>query len=165
MDWPPADRDSCDGTVGLDARKLAKDGTLAGIHGPLSGCDYRGADLSTADLSGLPLRGYVFACAQLHLATLQDASWLRCDLRWADLSAANLRRASLSACDLRHTDLTNADLRGARFGVAQDHDGWRPCHLGDADLSGADLRGCRYHTDTIWPTGFDPEIVGAQPLN
>src|SRR5438067_5109615 len=150
---------------------IARRGSLMGIRSdvatafsPLPGRDYRGADLASADLSGQWFKRYVFACANLRLATLKRVHLLWADLRWADLRGATLRDGRISASDLRHADLRGADLRGVTLGVAQGNAGWRGCNLTDAKLDDADLRGVRYRPETIWPDGFIPEEAGAERM-
>lgn len=170
--WEEGPRPSI-GTIGVDAAALmAKRGSLSGIRSdvgtafvPLPGSDYRGADLSSADLTNAWLKRYDLRGVNLRLATLRNTHLLRCDLRWADLRGASLRASRISACDLRHADLRGADLRAVEFGVAQDDVGWRGCNLADALLDDADLRGTRYRLETIWPDQFDPDAVGAIVLS
>jgi uncharacterized protein YjbI with pentapeptide repeats len=172
VDWDPDGPCPCDGSLGVDAQALlARRGSLTGIRSdvatgfvPLPGRDYRGADLSSADLTGQWFKRYDFVCANLRLATLKRVRLLWTDLRWADLRGATLRDGSISASDLRHTDLSGADLKNITFGVAQGNAGWRGCNLAHAKLDGADLRGARYRPETIWPDGFLPEEAGAEPM-
>jgi uncharacterized protein YjbI with pentapeptide repeats len=164
----------CDGSLGEDAEALTRArGSLAGARADvatafvaLRGRDFKGADLSTADLTGqLFFDKYIFRCVSFRHATLSGISFIRCDLSWADLRSASVRGARFSACDLTNVDLRHADLRYVNFSVASDAAGWRGCDLTGANLEGADLRGSTFHLKTIWPDAFDPALAGALPTD
>jgi hypothetical protein len=113
------------------------------------GLDLRGADLSSEDLSELPLdrtQGGLAsneiggdtetqrraASARLSNANLRGARLSGATLSRADLEEANLRNARLEEADLRFAHLERADIREAHLeGV--DLTG---AHLGAADLRG-----------------------------
>src|SRR3954469_14007611 len=65
MRWEPDTQNPCDGTIGVDALALmAQRGSLSEIRSdlgtafvPLPGRDYRAADLSSADLTNVMLKG------------------------------------------------------------------------------------------------------------
>ena len=118
----------------LDGHRLwlsseKKDGYFA----DLIGVDLRGttalmgANLTSADLSGVTLRH-----SDVSNANLTDVKMSNADLSWADLSDSILCEANLNGTNLSDTDLTGADLTGAYLINAD---------LGNADLSGADLSG------------------------
>ena len=159
-------------SLGEDAAAaLRRSGSLVGIRAdarhpvPLSGRDYRAADLSAADFAGWGhFRHYDFRGTIFHLATLDRTWWLWTDLRAADLTSASLRGAHFAACDLRDADLSFTDLMYVRFDVAQGPRGFVGCDLRGARLVEADLRHIRFSTRTAWPDGFDPSEAGALPV-
>lgn len=98
---------------------------LLSIEGPLtsadlSGVNLRGADLYGANLSGANLRG-----ANLSMADLFGANLSRTSLSWTNLRGTNLSMANLSGANLSRTDLSGISLRGV--------------NLSGANLSGANL--------------------------
>jgi uncharacterized protein YjbI with pentapeptide repeats len=100
--------------------------------------DFRGVDLSNANLVWFELAG----------ADLRDADLNHANLSGANLSETNLSGATnLAFADLSRTDLQNANLRGTR--------------LEGANLEGAILEGALYDDDTKFPIGFDPNASGA----
>jgi uncharacterized protein YjbI with pentapeptide repeats len=158
------------GFVGADAIVWERaNGPLAGFRGPdvpnlrrpWPGTDFRGANLSSSDVSGCSLDRYDFRRADFRLATIVGAHLRRSDFRWADLTGVDMRGTSISACDLRHADLTGADLRDVRLGAVNDGRGGWGVDLSHAQLRGVDLRGASYDATTIWPDRFDPESAGA----
>jgi uncharacterized protein YjbI with pentapeptide repeats len=114
--------------------------------------DFRGVNLSAADLSGAFLTSADLSESNLSQAHLREAK-----LNWADLSGANLSGASLREADLSRANLQGADLggavlawavllganlskanlNGANLGVAN----FTAANLSEADLSGANLSG------------------------
>ncbi len=94
------------------------------------------------------------AYANLQRADLGGATLLNCDLGRSDLSGAYLRGASLVNSNLAGTDLRGADLREADL---------RGVNLDNAILNDTDLRSAVYDRNTTWPSGFDPEALGAVP--
>jgi uncharacterized protein YjbI with pentapeptide repeats len=128
------------------------------------GLDLRGADLSRADLSGLPLArlragaaadewrtalpATLDAAASRLEATILDGAHLEgallpgALLGAASLVGAHMEAAILGAAHLEGADLSHADLRGADLGSAQLKGATlRQAHLEGAVLVGADLRG------------------------
>jgi len=165
-----------DGTLGRDAQMLLKRrGSLTGFQAwlpatmsqvrSLPGTDYRGVDMSTADLSDQWLRRYDLRRATLRLATLDGAHLLRCDLRNADLRGASLRTTRLLACDLRGADLRDVDLRGAQFDRAQGSTAFEGCRLSGASLDGVTWVDCTYAAETDWPVDFDPGAAGLRCMS
>lgn len=92
------------------------------VQAELSGADFRGANLTRADLSPLEARP-----GQGTLVTLA-----RNVLKSCDFSGATLRHADLTRTVLTHARLVGADLTGARLVEAD---------LVQVDFSGADLTG------------------------
>ena len=114
--------------------------------------NFRGADLSQADLRGVSVRMCDFRDANLESANLRDT-----DFAWADLAGVNLGNAYMFKANLYDTDLTGANLEDADLTEA---------YMIEADLTGADLErvkltGARYDGNTKWPEGFDPDQAGA----
>ena len=105
--------DSWFGTEGLRFNDLAAGEALATVADPksletvlasseyrLANCDYRGWDLSGANLA---------------YAYLRNANLSGCDLSNADLSHANLRGADLTYANLTGADLTKAKMDGTKL--------------------------------------------------
>ena len=101
-----------------------------GVRANRCAIDFRGADLSRANLSRQGLQGAVFAGADLSQAnfegsTLQDADLLGANLRGASMGSANLSGANLTSAVLQRANaafvsganviFVNADLRNANF--------------------------------------------------
>ena len=105
----------------------------------LSGADFRGANLTSADLHPLETRPgpgtlstlmrNVLKSCDFSGATLKDANLNRAVLTFSRFVGADLRGADLSDTDLSKTDFAGADLAGA--------------DLSRADLYGANLVGAR----------------------
>ena len=87
--------------------------------------DFRGKNLSGANLIQAPL-----AYADLRGADLRNANLLYANLCFADLRGAELAGASLLCTDLRGADMRGANLTGADLQEAQ---------MKGANLTGADL--------------------------
>lgn len=79
-----------------------------GVRANRCAIDFRGADLSRANLSRQGLQGAVFAGADLSQANLEGST-----LQDADLSGANLRGASMGSANLSGANLTSAVLQRA----------------------------------------------------
>src|SRR5271165_311844 len=99
---------------------------------PREDLDWRGPDLSGANLSRADLSD-----ADLSAANLADA-----DLRGANLNQANLSGAGVVGAQLSRADLGGADLREAILGVANLREAsLRGANLGSANLWRANLSG------------------------
>jgi uncharacterized protein YjbI with pentapeptide repeats len=72
------------------------------------------------------------------------------DLRGTDFSGANLRGAELQGANLERAKFQGAFLGGADFT--------------DCRLKRADFKGAWYDANTRWPSGFDPDVAGAKPI-
>jgi uncharacterized protein YjbI with pentapeptide repeats len=127
---------SDDKTTLTDAPKFAG-ANLTRIHiqAELSGADFRGADLTSADFSPLEARP-----GQGTLTT-QPSNILRsCDFSGARMQGANLTRAILT-----FSRFTGADLRGAKFtGADLSKVDFAGSDLSGADVSGADVYGANF---------------------
>src|SRR5262249_259593 len=109
------------------------------VMADLSGADFRGANLTRADLRPLETRPgqgtlstlmrNVLKSCDFSGATLKDANLSRGVLTFSRFVGADLRGADLSDTDLSKTDFAGADLSGA--------------DLTRADLYGANLVGVR----------------------
>jgi len=91
---------------------------------PGASLDLRGADLSKADLRGLPLLNV--------LGGLDEAAWNAATLVQREMAAVHLERANLHAARLEGALLRGAHLEGANL---------RAVHLEGADLRNAHLEG------------------------
>ncbi len=107
----------------------------------LSKADFRGANLSDANLTYATLMGTRFERADLKHAILNSADLLSADLggadlRHADLASANLSGANLKGADLGDAELTSTNLYWARL-AESDFSGARvgSTIFGDNDLS------------------------------
>jgi len=114
--------------------------------------DFRGANLSKADLRGVFVRKCNFSQANLSNANLRDTDFAWAGMDGVDLSNANMFRTNLYSVDLTGANLTGANLTNAYMLLAD---------LTGADLTGADLTGAKYDSATKWPEGFDPDQAGA----
>jgi Pentapeptide repeats (8 copies) len=90
--------------------------------------------------------------ANLFRTNLIEANLSKADLSRADLSEANLTRANLIEADLDHTNLKEADLSGADL---------RGASLLETDFSGANLTDCSIYGISAW----DSKLEGATQLN
>lgn len=81
--------------------------------------DFRGADLSQAELAGAAFWGCDFRGATLTGAWLPGASFCGCDLSGADFSGACLRGADLSGCKLIGVRMVGANLSGTDLAYAE----------------------------------------------
>lgn len=100
--------------------------------------DFRGADLSTIDLTDAYLVSSCLTGVRFEDANLGGASLNNADLADADLSFADLTKAELVACSA-----TNARFRGARLFAAE---------LDEAVLAGADLRHAILNSAKLYKT-------------
>lgn len=111
--------------------------TGARVFARLDGADFRGANLTAADLSPYDRRGgdvTVLPQVVLIKSNFSGANLANANLGWTKLQFANLGGANLRGAVLAHSDLTQADLREADLTGAD---------LAGADFYGADLRGVR----------------------
>lgn len=102
--------------------------------------DFRGVNLSEANLSGIKLSGVNLSKANLSVVNLSGANLGEADLSYAQMNVArlsgaylvgaNLNNSSLNVANLIRADLSRAQLRGASLVRAE---------LIRADLSRADL--------------------------
>ena len=106
------------------------------------GADLRGANLESADLSGILTRPRIPADLQIDISAAPEVRFGNAILAFADLSAADLRDVEFTHADLRYVKMARTDCRHADFTGA---------NLFEADLNGADLRGARYNRKTTWP--------------
>lgn len=152
-------------------------------------CDFRGADLSSVDLSCHEFHHCDFRGANLS-TLLGEEDWETNDIRSAylqgalcgidtrwprgfdahshgvriryvggDLRGKDLRHRNLAGADLSETVLAGADLRGANLTNACLYH----TNLWRAKLRGTNLRGATYNHWTTWPDGFNPIAHGARP--
>ena len=119
----------------------------------LSGATFGEVNLSDARLNNADLRAATFTTGRNHLAINS--------LYGADLRGADLRGATVHA-EIRTAILDGADLRGADLSQA------RAVHPHPQDASDEEVAreaahfvGAKYDADTRWPTGVDPDAVGA----
>jgi uncharacterized protein YjbI with pentapeptide repeats len=110
----------------------------------LSHADFRGADLTNANLSDVHLEKTNFAKATLIAARFENSNLKGANFRQADLNHAKLVDANLLDATSEKAALFGADFRRAI--------------LKRADFESADC-----DTDTKWPNGFDPKAVGIRP--
>lgn len=100
-------------------------------------------DLENADLANLNLAGFDLIGLNLRGANLQKTTLSEADLSWADLSNADLQQANLCRAHFFEANLTNTDLTGA-------------------NVTGTNFSGAKYNASTRWPSGFNPQSVGAE---
>jgi hypothetical protein len=118
--------------------------------------DERGANLTSARLSGANLGGANVGRANLRGALLGGANLGGADLRGANLchallENAHLRKANLTEADLSMAHLVQADLRAAVLSCAKlTSANLRTATLVDTDLTGADITGSRIHGVSAW---------------
>lgn len=129
----------------------------------LVGANLNSADLALSDLRNTTMMSTDLRNARLFKADLTGATILNLglsgamasggvDLSGADMIGAKLSGLNLSGANLSESKLSLADLSGARLLKAD---------LSSADLTDAVLNGTLYDEFTLWPSGFDPEAVGA----
>jgi uncharacterized protein YjbI with pentapeptide repeats len=142
----------------------------------ISDAEFRSADLSRTNLSGVRGWGADFQGATLNESIFTEALLMRADLRGAviqrtdfsraDMSEANFRTArgpyarfcgaEISKCDfslsgLINADFTNSDAHGADFSVAS---------LTNANLTGARLTSAIFNESYLTDTDFTNAEVG-----
>jgi uncharacterized protein YjbI with pentapeptide repeats len=133
--------------------------------------NFRGVDLSNANLSSANLGGLDFSAANLSNTDFKQANFkeavisedtvieekwrkvweivnqkvVSLDFKGADLSGANLSDTNLSGFDLSDADLSNANLRDANLSNAK---------LWGTNLCNADLRGANLNNAEFWRTNL-----------
>lgn len=108
-----------------------------------------GADLISADLSHLNLRGAVLTGADLAGAYLAHTNFVNTLLEHANLRSANLLSANMGGSSLVGADLTGANLSGADLGDAM---------LPGADLTGANLAVTRFTGAILTGADWPPDV-------
>jgi hypothetical protein len=78
-------------------------------------CDFQGAFLTEADLSGAYGGAVDFRKADLRGANFEGANLMEADFRGANLMSARFRGADLTRCDLTGSDLRHTDFEGAHL--------------------------------------------------
>jgi hypothetical protein len=84
----------------------------------LGASDLQGAEpanLESANLIEVPMRGCIFRNANLRYAGLFKANLMGADLEGADLEGANLNMADLQGANLANVNLQGAEIEGANF--------------------------------------------------
>ncbi|MEP5091932.1 MAG: pentapeptide repeat-containing protein, partial [Paracoccaceae bacterium] len=116
----------------------------------LSGADFRRAQMMGGNLSGAHLEGAVLSGAQMQAADISEAQMLGVDLseaqmERADLSGARMRVADLSYVQLQEANLREAKLQGAVLKWAQlQGANLDMAELQRADLSNAQMQGASF---------------------
>ncbi|MEI7624426.1 MAG: pentapeptide repeat-containing protein [Actinomycetes bacterium] len=106
-----------------------------GVKANTCAIDFRGADLSRANLSRQGLQGVVFAGADLSQANFEGST-----LQDADLSGANLRGASMGSVNLSGANLTSAVLQRANAAFASG---------ANVNFLNADLRNANFQNSAL----------------
>lgn len=117
--------------------------------GPLTNLDLSHMSMKKADLQGRSLSGSDLSGSRLGEASLAHGDLSSATLDFADLSRADLRGADLTGASLVETTFWNADLRGADLSRCR-------------NIVMANLRHSRYDDSTRWPSGLDPQTLGAR---
>ena len=99
------------------------------------------ANVSSANLSELSLRGSNLNGANLSRANLDSADLAGASLDHANLTGANLELANLKGANLTRANLNNANLKHANLEGAI---------LMETDLSNANFTGCRIYGISAW---------------
>ena len=122
-----------------DAQKAREE--RAAFQPNLVGAALSELNLDSARMAGLPFQRANFRGSDLSYANLHGAYLRNADLRYAYLDHVNLTAANLQGAFLEGAYLNNAFL-GSAFVIGADLTGayLRYAHLIDADLRGADLR-------------------------
>ena len=115
----------------------------------LRGANFRGANLTKADLARAKLNGADLGCTTLDGANMGGAV-----LHSADLSNAKLRRADLSGAKLDYANLQAAELRHAKFDGSEGLDTVRGGFV-EAQLSAADFRGMQLSGVSLQRSALD----------
>ena len=113
----------------------------------LTGADFRGADLQSADFCSADLTNVDFRGANLKGAGFWEADLTNVDFRGANLKCADFWDAGLTNVDFRGANLQSANFRDAIFIEKADFRGaglqsanFRDAKLTDANFRGAELR-------------------------
>jgi uncharacterized protein YjbI with pentapeptide repeats len=111
-----------------------------------------GCKLERISFDGSDLQGSDFSGADLYGAILSDSNFDSCLFVGTDLRSAFMFRVTFR----------NADMRGARFSLDQMGGALvlRAVDFSNANLDDADFTGALYDSDTVFPSGFDPEERG-----
>lgn len=112
----------------------------------LSETDFSGADLTGANLRSVNLKTAIidsrtqFRGADLSRADLSDKDAPDCNFRGVDFEHANLSGGTFTDCDFRDADFTEANLADADFTDSEFDDAdFDKADIEDADFEGADL--------------------------
>jgi uncharacterized protein YjbI with pentapeptide repeats len=135
------------------------------IEGPepnlVSASNFRGADLSRANLSQAYLYEANLSGANLEEADLTGANLSRTDLSSANLSGADLNSASLSQANLSKVNLTDANLAWAHLVEATlseanlTNASLSFAHLIKTNLSKAILCDCHVYGTSVWLSNLE----------
>lgn len=101
------------------------------------GLDLRGADLSYANLRGLPLASTI--------GGLNQAEWVNTTPEQSSAAAVHLVRANLQEAHLEHSNFRKATLEGVYF---------RKAHLKETDFRRAHLRGAYFREANLEAADF-----------
>lgn len=136
------------------------------------GLDLRGADLSYADLSNLPLPGLcaglagedwfgttteqrALAVASMNGVNFNNANLEKASFNFVSLEGGEFRGASLEDAQLRHTHLEGADFRFAHLESAH----LRGAHLAGTNLREAYLEGIRLEDVNLSDEGLGGPLL------
>jgi len=117
--------------------------------------DWRGCNVSAANLSAANFRFANLSAAVLEFANLSDATFDTASLPGAQMYGANLARADLQHANLSHADLATADLHGANLLLAN----LTGADLREANLTGAILFAVTW-SNTLCPDGTNTDSNG-----
>jgi uncharacterized protein YjbI with pentapeptide repeats len=114
--------------------------------------DFRGINLTGADLKGVLLIDVNFSGANLSNADLSNANLLRANLEGANLKSTNLTGTNLSEANLINCNLSSANLHGTQ--------------LIDSNLSKANLKEANLsHANLTAANLYGANLMGADLLN
>jgi len=137
-------------------------------------CNFEGAMLMGADLSGADVRGVKFAKARMTGCAMRGARAGGANFRWTDMKGCDLSGADFSGSDMLHvrldsakvdgTDFTKAYLFGAILSHAHGEKAvFDTAHLRDVEIDSATLPGANFSAATLF-RGFiiDSDMRGAK---